>query len=260
MLDIKVLLTKILRRLNGLGTAAFKSVADNLTTSSAGSYVLDAHQGKVLNDKFASYLPKTGGTLSGNLAVSHSDTTESDLRVTNSKVNGTLYAASGGGLGIWNSTLGHAVISEDLNGTVSIHGWTNRTIANNLTTTSTGSVLDAHQGKVLADKLTVNSKTYTSTYTSGCYVSRVGKVAVLRVSGLKGFTSAADYTLFTLDAEYRPASAYTQDCVVAASNVAQCIRVTINADGKVVAHNYNTRTASDVVNLRACIPYICAGT
>lgn len=303
MLDIKVLFTKILQCLNSLGAAAFKSVANNLTTSSAGTYVLDAYQGKVLNDKFgdyvqtsaigtaasksvannlttasagssvldayqgkvlndkfSSYLPKSGGTATGNITVNHSDTTESDLRVQNSAANGVLYAGSNGTFGLYNSKLGHDLITENSSGTVSIHGWTNRAIANNLTTTSTGSVLDAYQRKVLADKLTVNSKTYTSTYTSGCQVVRVGKVAVLKVSGLKGFTSAGDYTLFTLDAEYRPGSAYTQDCVVAASNVAQCMRVTINTDGKVVAHNYNARTASDVVNIRACILFICAGT
>lgn len=36
--------------LSGLGTAATKGVANNLTTASAGSLVLDAYQGKVLND------------------------------------------------------------------------------------------------------------------------------------------------------------------------------------------------------------------
>lgn len=40
-----------------LGTAASKSVADDLTVVTAGQSVLDAHQGKILNDKFASYIP-----------------------------------------------------------------------------------------------------------------------------------------------------------------------------------------------------------
>lgn len=40
-------------------------VANNVTTASAGSYVLDAYQGKVLNDKFGNYLPLAGGTMTG---------------------------------------------------------------------------------------------------------------------------------------------------------------------------------------------------
>jgi len=42
---------KVLKDSIPTGAAASKSVANNLTTSSAGSAVLDAYQGKVLNDK-----------------------------------------------------------------------------------------------------------------------------------------------------------------------------------------------------------------
>jgi hypothetical protein len=42
-------------------------VVNNLTTASAGNGALDAYQGKLLNDKFSSYLPKSGGTLTGDL-------------------------------------------------------------------------------------------------------------------------------------------------------------------------------------------------
>ena len=42
-------------------------VVNNLTTSSSGNGALDAYQGKVLNDKFSSYLPLSGGTLTGTL-------------------------------------------------------------------------------------------------------------------------------------------------------------------------------------------------
>lgn len=48
-----------------LNVASGYNVANNLTTSSSGSYVLDAYQGKLLNDKFGSYLPLAGGTMSG---------------------------------------------------------------------------------------------------------------------------------------------------------------------------------------------------
>lgn len=48
-----------------LNVASGYNVANNLTTSSSGSYVLDAYQGKLLNEKFESYLPLAGGTMSG---------------------------------------------------------------------------------------------------------------------------------------------------------------------------------------------------
>lgn len=47
-------------------------VANNVTTASAGSYVLDAYQGKVLNDKFGNYLPLAGGTMTGPIKRSFS--------------------------------------------------------------------------------------------------------------------------------------------------------------------------------------------
>ena len=49
-----IILGKIQKWFADLKTAAFREVANNLTTSEAGSSVLDAYQGKVLNDnKFA---------------------------------------------------------------------------------------------------------------------------------------------------------------------------------------------------------------
>lgn len=51
---LNVMLGKIAKWFADLKTAAFRNVANNLTTSAAGSSVLDAYQGKVLNDnKFA---------------------------------------------------------------------------------------------------------------------------------------------------------------------------------------------------------------
>lgn len=48
---LATLFGKISKWFADLGYAAFRNVANNLTTSSGGSYVLDAYQGKVLNDK-----------------------------------------------------------------------------------------------------------------------------------------------------------------------------------------------------------------
>ena len=47
---LNVMLGKIRKYFADLKDAAFRAVANNLTTSSAGSAVLDAYQGKVLND------------------------------------------------------------------------------------------------------------------------------------------------------------------------------------------------------------------
>lgn len=46
-----VMLGKIAKYFKDLGTSAFRSVANNLTTASAGSTVLDGYQGKVLDGK-----------------------------------------------------------------------------------------------------------------------------------------------------------------------------------------------------------------
>lgn len=48
---LATLFGKISKWFADLGYAAFRNVANNLTTSSAGSLLLDAYQGKVLNDK-----------------------------------------------------------------------------------------------------------------------------------------------------------------------------------------------------------------
>ena len=47
---IGTMLGKIKKYFFDLGAAAFRAVANNLTTSSAGTNVLDAYQGKILND------------------------------------------------------------------------------------------------------------------------------------------------------------------------------------------------------------------
>lgn len=50
---IMTLFGKVAKWLGDLGTAAFKSVANDLTTTTAYTSVLDAYQGKLLNDKIA---------------------------------------------------------------------------------------------------------------------------------------------------------------------------------------------------------------
>ena len=51
--SLSVMLGKTKKWFTDLGTAAWRSVANNLTTASSGASVLDAYQGKVLNDKIS---------------------------------------------------------------------------------------------------------------------------------------------------------------------------------------------------------------
>lgn len=54
---------------NSTNTTISPVVINNLTTATAGNGALDATQGKILNEKFNSYLPLTGGTLTGSLTA-----------------------------------------------------------------------------------------------------------------------------------------------------------------------------------------------
>ena len=54
--SLSTMLGKIKKWFTDLGAAAWKSVANNLTTASAGASVLDAYQGKILNDKLTNHV------------------------------------------------------------------------------------------------------------------------------------------------------------------------------------------------------------
>lgn len=111
---------------NGVITPTKKnvSVANNLTTEAEGS-VLDARQGKVLND-----------------AISGKKSTQTAV---------TDPTADGNALAFIDT------ISQDTNGVITPTK-KNVNVANNLTTTSSGSVLDARQGKVLKDAIDAQVK------------------------------------------------------------------------------------------------------
>ena len=135
-------------------------------------------------------------------------------------------------------------------------------VANNLSTTAAGSVLDARQGKALSDMLTAEAYDFdASSYSklvNNAVVSRVGKLGILFLSSLTGLSANADTDLgITIPAKYRPTRGIVQDCIVAGATPA-CLRVTISTAGKVTVHNYTTSTGT--MNIRARIPYICAGT
>ena len=74
------ILGKIKKYFTDLKTHAFNNPANNLTTTSSGSYALDAYQGKVLNDK----INKTFGFYDfGYVEISSSDPTSTGIDVTN---------------------------------------------------------------------------------------------------------------------------------------------------------------------------------
>nr|DAS84928.1 MAG TPA: endosialidase chaperone [Caudoviricetes sp.] len=56
------------------------NIKNNLTTTEPGK-VLDARQGKVLNDKFSNYLPKSGGTITGAATVNGLLTLKDQIRI-----------------------------------------------------------------------------------------------------------------------------------------------------------------------------------
>ena len=74
-------------------------------------------------------------------------------------------------------------------------------IANNLTTTASGHVLDARQGKALNDKITVvssatfvNSKLPSGVTNQGCTAYKIGRVVVMTLN-LKASTQLAPATI-----------------------------------------------------------------
>lgn len=97
----------------------------------------------LLADKYAakththSYLPLSGGTLTGNLSVSHSDTTESRVYVSNSAHSGKLLASSSGNFGLYDDTNSKWVVQSNSAGTVTLNGnaTTATTLANARTLT-----------------------------------------------------------------------------------------------------------------------------
>ena len=61
--SMPTILGKIMKYFSDLKSHAFNSLANNLTTTSSGSYALDAYQGKVLNDKINSLIGMAQGTI-----------------------------------------------------------------------------------------------------------------------------------------------------------------------------------------------------
>lgn len=125
---LSVSLGKIMKWFSDLKNGAFHTVANNLTTSDA-NYVLDARQGKALND---AKLDKTGN-------ASNVTNTFTQATARNQLTSGEKLSVSLGKIMKFFADLKSGAYS---------------TVVNNLTTTAAGYALDARQGKVLNDKIT----------------------------------------------------------------------------------------------------------
>ena len=68
------------------------NIENNLTTTESGK-VLDARQGKVLNDKFSDYFPKSGGTITGSTTINELLMLKNQIRL---EYNKALYWSSNG--------------------------------------------------------------------------------------------------------------------------------------------------------------------
>lgn len=71
------------------------------------------------------YLPLSGGTLTGNISVTHSDATESRVNVKNSLREGRLVVSETGNLGIYDITNSKWIVCSDSNNTVTLNGTAN---------------------------------------------------------------------------------------------------------------------------------------
>lgn len=132
-----------------LALPASLNIIDNLTTSESGEGALDAHQGKILDDKitqvsnnipiiaddlitddstkalsanqgyiinnkFNSYLPLTGGTLSGDVLVKRGTTDGPKVQVTNGSASVCVHVGTGGvNHGLYSDTLDKWIVYAD---------------------------------------------------------------------------------------------------------------------------------------------------
>ena len=168
-----------------LGAAASKAVANNLTTTASGS-VLDARQGKTLNDAKVS---KTGDTMTGNLIVDRSATAEigASVKTIGNAGGVALLSSSGNVLGVYASDEAKWVAQYD---------------------TSKGYSYVPYLGISSATTGTVGS-TFSEANYKYCYLRKIGKVVFMDM-GL-GYSAASstiplNTTMFTIPSAYRPAA------------------------------------------------------
>lgn len=157
-----------------LGAAAFLGVANDLVTATSGTKVLDAYQGKALDEK---KLNKDLSVLTAQTDIADTD----NLLVGSADVKKITFA-----------NLFSAIKTKLALGAAAFLG-----VANDLTTTNAGFVLDGRMGKKLADMIADVSTSSTTVKISNtnCYLYSYGG-GTSSVGELEGWTPLdADYTL-----------------------------------------------------------------
>lgn len=180
----------------GLGTAATKSVANNLTTATSGSYVLDAAQGKALDDK---KLNKTGGTITGGSLIIDRSSEDSgptarvavrsnegsaDFRISGSS---SAYPA----IGVYDNTNNNWIVRHD--------------IESNDTTLPELRPSESSTSVTWASSL---SKIDPNTCTKTCRLFKIGNIVFITfavsISSKRTFLPSSGATICTLPSGFRP--------------------------------------------------------
>lgn len=167
-----------------IGAAASKAVANNLTTTAAGS-VLDARQGKTLND---GKVNKAGDTMTGNLTVDRSATsgTSANVKAVGNAGAVSLLSSAGQILGVYAADDEKWVIRYD---------------------PTTGTALVPYLGITSTASGTVGS-TFSEANYKYCYLKKIGKLVFMSMGlgyNTASSTIAINTTLFTIPAAYKPA-------------------------------------------------------
>lgn len=199
-------------------------VANNLTTSSAG-YVLDARQGKVLNDnKFA----KTGGSVTGNITVDKTDTTEASsaqVKVIGSQgANQISLLANNHNnntAGLYDGANSRWVLEYDTSA--------NTTKINKLTFSDTATATAASS---------ISSFSYKT-----CKLYKIGNIVFMEMmlQTASSTIPADNATLFTIPSGYRPSSQINVACYIGRSATAVSFSGTCRiTTGGLVSQNNST--------------------
>ncbi len=116
-------ISKITSYGGGRGTAEWRQLgANSVWTNSYTNGAFVGWERKVLNSDLAKYLLLTGGKLSGNLSIEHSDATQSESRVINSLGDGVLCVSKLGEFGLYDVSHSKWLTKSDADGNVTFDG------------------------------------------------------------------------------------------------------------------------------------------
>ena len=204
-----------------IGAAASKAVANNLTTTAAGS-VLDARQGKTLND---GKVNKSGDTMTGNLVVDRSATSgvAASVRAKGNAGTVMLISSASTAMGLYDDGNGKWILNHD--------------ISSDKTTISDLAIQAGTTGTVGSSFSEANYKY--------CYLKKIGRIVFMSM-GL-GYNNASETipmntTLFTIPSGYRPST--DTNMVAQFSRKATSSSLNMSSVGVVKASTTGTLTQS----------------